>query len=253
MEAIGYTGGFFVYIGNQKKGMEETPARLSLKSLAEDDRPREKLLTKGAAALSDAELIGILFGSGSTDETAVELARRVLAKAGNNLALLARFTIADLKAFKGIGEAKAISLMAALELGRRRQSAALPNRDKIRVSSDVYQLMSGTLADLDFEEFWVLYLNRANKVIEKRKISQGGMAGTVTDIRLIMKQALECNSASIVACHNHPSGNNQPSESDNVLTRKLAAAAQTMEIQLLDHIIIAGEKYYSYADAGELK
>lgn len=243
----------FLFILAAKKGMNTPPSRLSLKSLAEDDRPREKLLANGAAALSDAELIGILFGSGSVNETAVELARRVLAKADNNLAVLARFTVANLKSFKGIGEAKAVSLMAALELGRRRQSAVLPDRDKIRASADVYQLMAGVLSDLGHEEFWVLYLNRANKVIEKRKISQGGITGTVTDIRLIIRQALECNSASIVACHNHPSGNNQPSESDNVLTRKLAAAAQTMEIQLLDHIIIAGEKYYSYADAGELK
>lgn len=233
--------------------MESESGRLTIKALAENDRPREKLLTRGTAALSDAELIGILFGSGSVDESAVELARRVLHKAGNNLSELSRFTVADLKRFKGIGEAKAISLIAALELGRRRQLVSQPQRDSVNASSDAYRIMAGLLTDLTHEEFWVLLLNRANKVMDKRKIGQGGLAGTVVDIRVIIKLALEANAMAIVACHNHPSGTMKPSDEDTKLTNRLAAAAKTMDIQLLDHIIIAGDSYFSYADEGLLQ
>lgn len=224
----------------------------SIKSWAEDDRPREKLLLKGQSALSDAELLAILIGSGSRNETAVDLAKRILAKAENNLSQLGKMTLSDLKAFKGMGEAKAITVMAALELGRRRKQADRLERDKVSSSKDVFEIMEPKLADLPHEEFWIILLNRSNKIIRKECISRGGITGTVADLRLIFKPAIESLATGIIVCHNHPSGNVKPSDADISLTRKIRGAGALLDIQLLDHLIIAEKTYYSFADNGNI-
>ncbi|MBN1413769.1 MAG: DNA repair protein RadC [Bacteroidales bacterium] len=220
----------------------------SIKEWAVEDRPREKLLAKGTQSLSNSELIAILIGSGTKNQSAVELARRILSNAGNDLDQLGRFSVADFMKIKGIGRAKAISIVSALELGRRRKDSESADRMKITSSDDVFKTLYPHLADLSHEEFWILLLNRSNKIIEKRKISQGGIAGTVTDVRMILKSAIEVLASSIILCHNHPSGNLQPSEADIQITQKLKDSAHIMDIRLLDHIIIAGKQYYSFAD-----
>lgn len=220
---------------------------------AEEDRPREKLLQKGKNALSDAELIAILLGSGSRGESAVDLARKILQSAGNKLHELGKMEVKQLKTFKGMGEAKALTLMAALELGRRRRAESLPDRPQITASRDVYEYAAPWMQDLPHEEFYVILLNRANKVIGHRQISSGGVSGTVVDVKLIFKEALQALASGIVALHNHPSGNLKPSEADIKLTRKIKDAAKLLDIQLLDHLIISGDKgYYSFADEGML-
>lgn len=221
---------------------------LSIRNWSVEDRPREKMLTSGTQSLSDAELIALLIGSGTKSISAVDLARQILYLAGNNLDKLGRFSITDLKKLKGIGEAKAISILAALELGRRRKVADGLIEIKITGSADVFSLMHPILSDLTYEEFWVVFLNRSNKVIGKRKISQGGITGTVTDIRIILKNALENLATSIILCHNHPSGNLQPSEADISITRRLKESSALMDISLLDHLIVAGKSYFSFAD-----
>ncbi|NBC82343.1 MAG: DNA repair protein RadC [Bacteroidetes bacterium] len=226
--------------------------KLSIKNWSSDDRPREKLLQKGTAALSDAELIAILLGSGSRDESAVELARRLLNSAANNLNELGRQTVHDLQKHKGIGEAKALTIVAALEIGRRRKISEVLEKEQISTSNDVFELMQSVLADLPYEEFWILLLNRANRIIEKIKLSQGGISGTVTDVRLILKFAIDKLASAIILCHNHPSGNIQPSHSDRNITHKLKEACIHMDINLIDHIIIGENKYYSFADEGIL-
>jgi DNA repair protein RadC len=226
--------------------------KLSIKYWSDDDRPREKLLLKGTAALSDAELIAILLGSGSRDESAVALSKRLLRSVSNNLNELGKQTVNDLQKHKGIGEAKALSIVAALEIGRRRKIAEVLQKDKINASKDAYDLMQPVLSDLPYEEFWVILLNRANRVIEKIKLSQGGISGTVIDVRLILKIAIEKLASSIILCHNHPSGNIQPSHSDNTVTHKLKEASKYLDINLIDHIIIGENNYYSFADEGEL-
>jgi len=223
-------------------------ANLSIRNWAVEDRPREKMMNKGIQSLSDSELIALLIGSGTHKISAVELARQVLNKAGNNLDKLGKFSISDLKKLKGIGQARATSIVAALELGRRRKSTETPEAEKITGSADVFNLMHPALSDLSYEEFWVLMLNRANRVIEKHRVSQGGITGTVTDIRMILKMALENLATSLILCHNHPSGNLQPSEADISITRRLKESASLMDITLLDHIIVAGRKYFSFAD-----
>ena len=225
---------------------------LSIKGWSEQDRPREKLLTHGASALSDAELIAILLGSGSRNHSAVDLAREVLNKSENNLNTLGKMSVSDLRRLKGIGIAKAVSIVAALELGRRRKVAHVPEYPQIRSSEDVFTLLDPIVSDLPHEEFWVLYLNRSNRVISRYKLSQGGISGTVTDIRLILKKGVELLASGIILCHNHPSGNKSPSESDARITAKLKEAGQLMDISLLDHIIVAGKEYYSFADNGGL-
>ncbi len=220
----------------------------SIKEWAVEDRPREKLLTHGIQSLSHSELIAILIGSGTRNLSAVELARRILSNANNDLDQLGRFTVSDFMKIKGIGKAKAIAIVSALELGRRRKLSETSDRLKIASSGDVYEVLYQHLVDLSHEEFWILLLNRSNKIIEKRKISQGGIAGTVTDIRMILKFAIEALASSIILCHNHPSGNLQPSEADIQITRKLKEASSLMDIGLLDHVIIAGKRYYSFAD-----
>jgi len=220
----------------------------TIKEWAVEDRPREKLLYKGIQSLANSELIAILIGSGTKNHSAVELARRILDSAGNDLDRLGRFTVSDFMKIKGIGKAKAVAIVSALELGRRRKICEAGADQKISSSRDVFEIFYPHLADLVHEEFWILLLNRANKIIEKRKISQGGIAGTVTDIRLIMKFAIDTLASSIILCHNHPSGNNQPSDADIQITKKLHESSALMDIKLLDHIIIAGKNYFSFAD-----
>jgi len=227
--------------------------KLSIKQWAEEDRPREKMMQKGIHSLSDAELIAILIGSGNKDETAVELSKRILGKASHNLNELGKFSILDLqKNFKGIGQAKAITIVAALELGRRRKSSESIEKPQIRCSQDIFNQFHPMLEDLPHEEFWILILNRANKVLEQVKISQGGISGTVVDTRVILKTAIDKLATSIAICHNHPSGNKTPSDSDIQITRKIKTACLAVEITVLDHVIVAGKNYYSFADEGIL-
>ncbi len=230
----------------------ETNTSFGIKSWALDDRPREKLLAKGNESLSDAELIAILIASGSKNESAVDLSKRILLSAGNNLNELGKYSVNDLIKFKGIGEAKAVSIIAALEIGRRRKTNEIIKRQIIESSKDIYNLFGQMLGDLPHEEFWVLFLNRANKIIDKQRISIGGVSGTVSDIKIIMKSSIEKLASGIIACHNHPSGNINPSESDNILTKKIKEAGEILDIPLLDHVIVCDDIYYSYADEGLL-
>jgi DNA repair protein RadC len=222
-----------------------------IRSWAEEDRPREKLLLKGAHVLSDAELIAILIGSGVPGESAVDVSKTILKSTDNNLNELGKLTVRDLMKFKGIGEAKAITIVAALELAKRRRVAEVKEKEKIGGSKDVYEYFHH-LADLRSEEFWVMYLNRANKIISAQKISQGGITGTVADIRLILKSALDHFACGIILCHNHPSGNLTPSSEDKSLTQKIKQAAQLLDINTLDHLIISDNGYFSFADEGLL-
>ncbi|MFN8282270.1 MAG: DNA repair protein RadC [Chitinophagales bacterium] len=228
--------------------MQDYENKLTIKFWAEEDRPREKLQLKGKQTLSDAELIAIIIGSGNAKESAVELSKRILASVNNNLFELGQKTIEDLMQFNGIGEAKAISIIAALEIGRRRASSEVMVQDKIITSKDVFRMMSPILSDLKHEEFWVIYLNRNNRFISKQKISSGGVAGTVSDPKIIFNIALKELASSIVLCHNHPSGNLQPSEADISMTKKIRQAGEFLDIRLLDHIIIAHQNYTSMAD-----
>ncbi|MDJ1478930.1 DNA repair protein RadC [Cytophagaceae bacterium YF14B1] len=221
-------------------------------SWAEEDRPREKVLLKGKAALSDAELIGILLGSGTVSLSAVDLAKQILGSVDNNLTSLAKLSVKDLEKFKGIGEAKAITIVAALELGRRRKESELPQRQVITSSKDVFTIMHSHLLDLLHEEFWVVLLNRSNIVMKKVQISVGGVSGTVADPKLIFKTALENLASSIILVHNHPSGNLKPSQADKDLTHKLKEAGKYLEIPVLDHVIITEKSYFSFADEGIL-
>jgi DNA repair protein RadC len=224
----------------------------SIKSWAEDDRPREKLLQKGINSLSDAELIAILIGSGIPNISAVDLAKEILLAAGNNLNELGRFSLSDLQKHKGIGEAKSISIVAALELGRRRKASEVIRRKTLTASQHVYDLLGSLLGDLQHEEFWALYLNSKNAVIRREQIGVGGIAGTVSDVRKIMRIALESHATALIACHNHPSGNLNPSSADQKLTKKLREAGKLMDIPLLDHVIVSTKGYFSFADEGIL-
>jgi DNA repair protein RadC len=232
--------------------MEEIKQSFGIKSWAEDDRPREKLIGKGRQVLSDAELIAILIGSGNRDETAVELSKKILASTGNNLNELGKLSISDLTKFKGIGEAKAISIVAALELGRRRRETETVKRDKITCSKDVFEIMKPIMLDLPHEEFWLLVLNRSNAVIKKELISRGGVAGTVVDTKIIFKTAIENLASSIIISHNHPSGNLKPSDADIKITKTIKDAGKIMDIPLFDHVIITDSGYYSFNDEGML-
>jgi len=223
---------------------------LSIKSWAEEDRPREKLMLKGKHVLSDAELIAILIGSGNADESAVELSKRILADAQNNLQELSRKSVKDLTLFKGVGEAKAISIVAALELGRRRKEATGIIRSKISTSKDAVEIFQPLLGDLLHEEFWILFMNRANHILGRQQVSKGGMSGTVVDPKLIFKAALDMKASSIILCHNHPSGNLKPSESDIKLTKSLSEAGRVLEIPVLDHVIVTQNGFISFADEG---
>src|SRR5690606_36207277 len=217
---------------------------------AEDDRPREKFLLKGKTSLYDSELLAILIGSGSRNEGAVQLCQRILASSQNNLNLLGKLSIQQLMNFKGIGEAKAISIAAALELGRRRREEEVIELKKITSSKAVFDIMQPLIGELPHEECWVLFLNNSNKVIYKTQISKGGITGTVVDIRIVFKLALEHNATSIILSHNHPSGKLQASEADIQITKKIKEAGKNLDIQVLDHVIITEKSYYSFVDEG---
>ncbi len=226
--------------------------KLNIKEWAVEDRPREKLLAKGARHLTDAELIAILIGSGNTKETAVELAKRILTATNNDLNDLGRKGIDFLMTFNGIGEAKAVSIAAALELGKRRKNANVFDKSKITSSKDAFDYFHPLLNDLNHEEFWIMVLNRRNIIQDTFMVSQGGISGTVIDVRLIMKKALEKLASSLILCHNHPSGTMQASDADLKITKKIVAAAKIMEISVLDHIIIGQNQFFSFADEGIL-
>lgn len=217
-----------------------------------DDRPREKLLLKGKTALSDAELIAILIGSGNRQESAVELSKRILADFHNNLNELGKQSVETLISYKGIGEAKAISIVAAMELGRRRRSEAALERKIITSSASVFELMQPIIGDLDHEEFWVVYLNNSNKVIQQTQLSKGGITGTLVDVRLLFKMVLQVGAVAIILVHNHPSGTLKASQADKQLTEKLKLAGQSLDIKVLDHVIVTQKAYFSFADNGIL-
>lgn len=232
--------------------MEENPKHLTIKALAEDDRPREKLVALGRQSMSDAELIAIILGSGNKKETAVQLAQRMLSDNSQNINVLAKLSLNDLKKYKGVGEAKAVNIAAAFELGRRRNEGDTHERVKITSSNSAYLVLQKRLSDLPHEEFWILILNRANQVIKEECISKGGITGTVVDVRLICKTAIENNASGIILSHNHPSGQVLPSMEDKSITKKLKEALQLFEIKLFDHLIIGDQKYFSFNDEGLL-
>jgi DNA repair protein RadC len=225
---------------------------ISIKNWAKDDRPREKALAKGFESLSNTELIGILLRTGTKEESAIGVARLLLDSAGNNLNKLAQMNAKEISKIKGIGETKAITLLTALELGKRRKSEDVLINNAIRSSSDANEIFYPIMCDLPYEEFWILLLSRSNSIISKQKISQGGISGTITDVRLILKSAIDNMASGLILCHNHPSGNLKPSEQDIALTQKLKEAAKLMDINVLDHIIVTNSKYFSFADEGIL-
>ena len=226
--------------------------KLNINQWAEEDRPREKMMQKGTEALTDAELLAILIGSGNTEESAVALMQRVLAEAGNNLHRLGKWQVRDFARFKGLGPAKSISIMAALELGKRRTLQERPERPVIRSSKDIYELFHPLLCDLATEEFWVLLLNQGARVIDRVRISRGGLDQTTADVRTILREALLARATQLVLVHNHPSGNTQPSPDDTRLTQAVRDAARLMNIHVLDHIIVTDGAYYSFNDEGRL-
>ncbi len=241
----------FLFLGKANP-LEEYQNKLTINNWAEDDRPREKFAKKGRSALSNAELIAILIGSGSRNESAVDLAKRILAFANNDLNALARMNVKELCKFKGMGEAKAISILAALEIGARKQQATALTKNQITNSKTLHEILKPMMADLPHEEFWVIYLNKANKILSIEAISKGGVAGTVADVKIIFKKAIELLASSIMLAHNHPSGNLKPSNADIELTRKMRDTGKIMEIEVLDHIIISENGYYSFSDEGML-
>ncbi|NQX85812.1 MAG: DNA repair protein RadC [Flavobacteriaceae bacterium] len=228
--------------------MSDKISSLSIKDWSQDDQPREKLRDKGKSALSDAELVAILIGSGNRDESAVALCKRILATVDHNLNKLGKLSIQQFMTFKGIGEAKAITIVAAMELGRRRRMAEVIERDKITSSKSVFDLMAPILGELPHEEFWIIYMNNSNKIIQKRQQSKGGITGTLVDVRLVLKTALEVGATSIILVHNHPSGTLIPSKADQQLTKKLKIASESLDIKVLDHVIITEKAYFSFAD-----
>lgn len=222
----------------------------SIKNWNEDDRPREKLAIKGRYSLSDAELLAIIMGSGNREESAVELAQRILVSAQNNWNELAKYSIQDLCKFKGVGEAKAISIITALEIGRRRNAQDILERKKITSSMDAALILQQQIGDLPTEEFWVIYLNQGNKIIKTEQISRGGITQTSVDLRIIFKRGIEQMATAMILAHNHPSGNLVPSEADKNLTKKIIEASKILDIQILDHIIVTQKDYFSFADDG---
>lgn len=217
---------------------------------SEDDKPREKLMLKGKSVLSDAELIAILIGSGSRNESAVDLSKRILASVDNNLNALGKLSLSQLMQFKGIGEAKAISIIAALELGRRRRGEEVVELKKITSSKIIFEIMQPIIGELPHEEFWIIYMNNSNKVISKSQLSKGGITGTLVDVRIVFKTALEMGATALILCHNHPSGTLIPSDADKQITRKLKLAGDSLEIKVLDHLIVTETSYFSFADEG---
>lgn len=232
--------------------MSDETAYRAITAWAEEDRPREKMLLKGYQSLSDAELLAILLGSGSIGESAVSLAQRILASVENNLHELGKRSIKELQRFRGVGEAKAIAIAAALELGRRRQISDLRERPRVGSSRDAFNVIAPLLTDLHHEEFWLLLLNKACEVFGREKLSAGGAAGTIADVKIAFKTALDARAAAIIAVHNHPSGNLKPSDADLELTQKLREAGKLLDMPLLDHLIVSERGYYSFADEGRL-
>lgn len=226
--------------------------KLNINQWAEEDRPREKMMAHGAMVLTDAELLAILIGSGSQDETAVELMRRVLAACNNNLNELGKLSLDQLCAFKGIGPAKAVTVMAACELGRRRKLAEVEDRLVVRTSRDVYNFFHPKLADQPVEELWVMLLNNASKLIDARRVATGGITEVVADVRLVLREAIMGRATAIALCHNHPSGSVRPSHHDDMLTDRLRQACELMNIRLTDHIVLTDGRFYSYADEGRI-
>ncbi|CAH0183462.1 DNA repair protein RadC [Chryseobacterium sp. WG14] len=225
---------------------------MPIKFLAEDDRPREKFLHKGKNSLSDSELLAIIMGSGNKEESAVELGRKILASVDNNWHQLSLLSIKDLMKFKGIGEAKAISIATALEIGRRRAGQEIPERSTIGNSNDAYLLLKNQLSDLRTEEFWAIFLNNSNKVLHISQMTQGGISQSIVDVRILFKKALDHFSTGIIIAHNHPSGSLKPSREDMNITQKIKEAGKTLSIQLLDHVIITQDSYFSFSDTGLL-
>ncbi len=232
--------------------MENNLKHINLKSLSEDDRPREKLMQMGRQHVSDAELLAIILGSGNLDETAIQLAQRILHEHNNDINAVAKLSVNDLKKFKGVGDAKAVNIVAAFELARRRKNVDTKEDQKISSSKDAFEILNEKLADLPHEEFWMVLLNRANKVIKLESISKGGITGTVVDVRIIAKTAIENNTSSVILAHNHPSGNLKPSQNDLDITKKIKEALRIFDITLFDHLIIGDANYYSFTDEGIL-
>lgn len=228
--------------------MSELNPLFSIKKWNENDRPREKLIAKGKNTLTDAELIAILIGSGNRQESAVALSKRILASVDHKINSLGKLSVKQLTSFKGIGQAKAITIVAGLELGRRRLDEEVPVDPKIACSKDVFNILRPIIGDLEHEEFWVLFLNNANKVVQKKQISIGGKTSTLVDARIVFRSALEYGATGIIIGHNHPSGVLHPSQSDIKLTNKLKEAGQTLDIHLLDHLVITEKNYFSFAD-----
>jgi DNA repair protein RadC len=227
-------------------------AKLTVKDWSPEDQPREKLLLKGVYSLSDAELLAIILGSGNREESVVELSQRILRSTENNINQLGKLSVKQLMKFKGIGEAKAISIVAALELGKRRKAEDILNREKILFTKDIYHYFHPLLCDLHYEEFWALFLNRGHKIMDKVKISQGGVTATVVDAKIIYKEALIRLATSVVICHNHPSGNPRPSREDDLVTMKIKEGLKRLDMDLADHVIICDGSFYSYADEGRI-
>lgn len=231
--------------------MEKEPVKyISIKNWSEEDRPREKLLHKGKRALTKAELVAILLGSGSRNESAVSLSQRILQKQDDRLKKMAKMSVSELMKYNGIGEAKAISITAALELANRMQEEAVLELDKVNSSESVYTIMKPVIGDLPHEEFYLICLNNSNKITHKHPLSRGGITGTIVDVRIALKMALEHNAVSLIMVHNHPSGKIQPSQPDKQLTQKLKQAAEHLDIKLLDHVIVTENAYFSFADEG---
>lgn len=225
---------------------------MSIKLLAEDDRPREKFLSKGKNALSDSELLAIIMGSGNREESAVDLARRILASVNNSWDALSRLSVKDLQKFKGVGEAKAISIATALEIGRRKASQSVPEKPVINSSKVAFSILYPHLGDLKTESFWALFLNSGNKVLHIEQLTQGGINQSVVDVRVLFKHALDHYATALIIAHNHPSGNLVPSQEDKIITTKIKEAGKLLNIQLLDHIIVGLKDYFSFADEGLL-
>ncbi|MGH1516781.1 RadC family protein [Chryseobacterium sp. JK1] len=225
---------------------------MSIKFLAEDDRPREKFLLKGKSSLSDSELLAIIIGSGNKEDSVIELSRKILSSVNNNWHQLSLLTLKDLMKFKGIGEAKAISIISALEIGKRRALQEIPEKSVIGNSDDAYVLLKNHLSDLRTEEFWAIFLNNSNKVIHISQLTQGGISQSIVDVRVLFKTALDHFSTGIIIAHNHPSGSLKPSREDISVTQKIKEAGNTLSIQLLDHIIITQNTYFSFSDEGLL-
>ncbi len=232
--------------------MQEQLTSFTIKQWSDDDKPREKLLRKGRSVVSNAELLALLIGSGNKRDNAVILARKILAEVDNDLAALGRLTVSQLMQFEGIGEAKAVTIAAALEIGRRRQGKGANAVSSINSSSEAYKLLFPMLSELAHEEFWIVYLNNSHRVLHVGQLSKGGITGTLVDIRLVMRQALEYGAVALILAHNHPSGTLKPSRADKEITNKLKTASEAMDIKILDHIILGQQEYFSFADNGML-